>query len=223
MPAASPPGSRAARRAVALTAAALLAAAAVATADDGAPSPAPEPSEPDPAPYLESDGRVVLEVETGAPTEGVDGRAWLPSALSGAMGSALRAGPDGGPAIPPGAAPGRAPGIAIPVRFSTAGTYHVWVRAWAPDPAGDSLHLGLDGAVQPLSAHLTTKVRDRWNWFGTRISWPSARIVVDAPGEHTVNVWMREDGLHLDRIVLSTDPSAAPEGTGPPESPRSAS
>ncbi|MGD9570397.1 MAG: hypothetical protein AB7V62_00750 [Thermoleophilia bacterium] len=183
------------------------------------PSGPPEPPEPNPSPYLESGGRVVIELETGSPTApGL--REWMPSGLSGSVGSAMVAGPDGGPAIPWATAPEVAPGISVPVRFTSPGVYHVWVRAWAPNPAGDSLHVGLDGEVQALSGYLTTKVYRGWNWFRTRINYPTARIVVDTPGLHTVHVWMREDGIHLDRMVLSLSPSAAPSGLGPAASMR---
>jgi hypothetical protein len=38
-------------------------------------------------------------------------------------------------------------------------------------------------------------------------------------GYHTLHVYMREDGVAIDKIVMSMD-SAAPTGTGPVESPR---
>jgi hypothetical protein len=47
-----------------------------------------------------------------------------------------------------------------------------------------------------------------------------AAINVATAGLHTVNVWMREDGFVLDKIVLSTSSNYAPSGNGPAESPR---
>jgi RHS repeat-associated protein len=37
---------------------------------------------------------------------------------------------------------------------------------------------------------------------------------------HTLRVWAREDGVRLDRILLTTDDEYVPEGSGPPESPK---
>ena len=34
-------------------------------------------------------------------------------------------------------------------------------------------------------------------------------------GLHTLNVWMREDGFALDKLVLTTDGAYAPLGQGP--------
>jgi hypothetical protein len=47
-------------------------------------------------------------------------------------------------------------------------------------------------------------------------------LVVSTPGIHVLNVWMREDGFDLDKIVLSTNPGLnltnAAAGVGPAES-----
>ena len=49
---------------------------------------------------------------------------------------------------------------------------------------------------------------------------PSATISVPATGVRTINLWMREDGFVVDKIVLTTNASYVPSGTGPAESPR---
>jgi hypothetical protein len=46
----------------------------------------------------------------------------------------------------------------------------------------------------------------------------TAQITVDAAGQHTLNVWMREDGARLDRLILTTDPNYTPTDNGPAES-----
>ena len=43
---------------------------------------------------------------------------------------------------------------------------------------------------------------------------------IGSAGEHNITVWMREDGIHLDRILLTTDGGFVPTGGGPDESPR---
>ena len=44
-----------------------------------------------------------------------------------------------------------------------------------------------------------------------------ATINVTTLGVHTLNVWMREDGMEFDKIVLTTDINFTPSGTGPAE------
>ena len=46
-----------------------------------------------------------------------------------------------------------------------------------------------------------------------------ASFDVSSVGEHTLNLWMREDGLEVDKIVLTIDPTFVPTGYGPTESP----
>ena len=44
--------------------------------------------------------------------------------------------------------------------------------------------------------------------------------MISTPGLHTIRLWQREDGLRLDRIVLTTDSGYIPSGSGPFESNR---
>jgi len=46
------------------------------------------------------------------------------------------------------------------------------------------------------------------------------RAVVNIPttGEHTINIYGREDGVRVDKIVLTKDIDYTPTGDGPAES-----
>jgi hypothetical protein len=48
---------------------------------------------------------------------------------------------------------------------------------------------------------------------------PIATLDVATLGEHVVDVWMGEDGLLLNQILLTTDPNYDPNATPPTESP----
>ncbi len=113
------------------------------------------------------------------------------------------------------------------VNFTTPGTYYIWVRAAAdsaPGPSGnDSVSIGIDGV---LSAQLGNAFP-----IGEGLLWTNAllgagpagfaskaAIVVSTPGEHVINVWMREDGFDFDKLLLTTTASYIPTGAGPPES-----
>jgi hypothetical protein len=107
------------------------------------------------------------------------------------------------------------------VEFAGSGTYYVWVRAMAQDGAGNSLHVGLDGAESPGGQGLNLSQTDSaWHWTQATLSGTPATLQIAAPGMHTINVWMREDGLRLDRIIVTSDPNFVPNGIGPDESPR---
>lgn len=47
-----------------------------------------------------------------------------------------------------------------------------------------------------------------------------ATLTITEPGLHMLRLWQREDGLRLDRIVLTTDNNYNPTGNGPTESGR---
>ena len=91
------------------------------------------------------------------------------------------------------------------VAFDRAGTWQVWVHGFGDADASneggdDSVHVGLDGRLGGASA--MDGFPPRWSWSRSRRSGGPASVVVDAPGVHTLNVWMREDGFAFDRLVL---------------------
>ncbi len=46
-----------------------------------------------------------------------------------------------------------------------------------------------------------------------------ATVNIPSTGEHKLSLVMREDGLIVDKVVLTTNASFAPTGNGPSESP----
>ncbi|MDQ8186653.1 putative Ig domain-containing protein [Pelagicoccus sp. SDUM812002] len=120
--------------------------------------------------------------------------------------------------------------ISYVVNFDTPGTYYVWVKADATVDGGDwgsddSLHIGLNNE-QVTGAGGITGFTEGSNGWGNSETGSSARvaITVTEPGEHTINIWAREDGVAIDKLVLTTDanysPSAFNSGNGPDESAR---
>ena len=170
-------------------------------------------------PYLESDGFVVLEAERAERTAR-GGHSWEPTASpEGAAGGAVVASPNTGSNINTDVA-ASSPELAWRVRFATAGTYYVWGRVRAASDADDSFHAGLDGAPVSTAARITTGgSTSGWAWTRQTMTKTSATLAVST-GDHVVNVWMREDGLEFDRVLLTTNASYVPAGVGPPESPR---
>jgi glucose/arabinose dehydrogenase len=171
-----------------------------------------------PAPFQESGGTVVIEAEHFHTTVPRANHSWaVVGNTSASGGQVAQANPNNGANVNTGYVTG-SPELRFQVNFVTTGTYNVWLRGIGPNTDGDSCHAGIDGSG-PASA-------DRISSFGTTLGWSRstldgavATIVVSTPGLHTVNVWMREDGFILDKILLTTG-SAAPTGAGPAESPR---
>ena len=110
----------------------------------------------------------------------------------------------------------QSPELDYEINFVKTGTYYVWILAWAAGGTDDSCHVGLDGEETPLSS----------NWSGGGNNWSNdrypetgrAQFDVNTPGLHVLNIWVREDGLIVDKILLTTNPNYTPTGSGPPES-----
>lgn len=109
------------------------------------------------------------------------------------------------------------------VYFDTMGTYDVWMRGSGPDWSGKSIHVGNNGSAtasdmvfQSVGPSLTM------TWSRRRSNGGNATITVDAPGWRQVNVWCREDGTVLDRLLIQPIGSPAPTGV-PSESERAPS
>jgi hypothetical protein len=98
---------------------------------------------------------------------------------------------------------------------TTMGTYYVWLRGYAPNAAGDSVYVGLD---EQAPDSLTGFAPRTWSWANNDGQNNPVTIEITEPGVHTLHLWMREDGLRLDRILLTIDSGYNPVGSGPPES-----
>ncbi len=114
------------------------------------------------------------------------------------------------------------PRLDFQVNFVKAGTHYIWLRGYGQDGNSDSCHAGLDGEAQP-GGYRFWSFSAAYTWLNVTDGTPARRTLeVPSTGVHTVNVWMREDGCIIDKIVLTTNPDYTPIGVGPEESFRGA-
>jgi hypothetical protein len=164
-------------------------------------------------------GLVSIELENyDAKTSG-SGHAWSFVAPSGASGAgAMEATPNNGANINSGYV-ASSPRMDFPVNFVKTGVHYVWIRGIGANSTDDSLHVGLDGAAVATADRLA-RFTSSWTWSADTMDVVVAQITVSSPGVHTVNVWMREDGMVADKLVLTVSAGYTPAGTGPAESTR---
>ena len=116
------------------------------------------------------------------------------------------------------------PRLDFEATFVTAGTHYVWVRGFSPNTGGDSVHVGLNGVDLLSSRRLDDFTIRSLDWSSDIQVAPGvlqrATIEVPSAGDHTLNIWMREDGFEVDKLFLTTDPDFVPTGVGPDESVR---
>ncbi len=103
------------------------------------------------------------------------------------------------------------------VDFSQTGTYYVWVRGTGLSEADDSVHIGLNGAAVSSSDRMYGFLPS-WTWSQSTMDGPVATVTIPSIGKHTVNVWMREDGFIIDKVILlKTSSCPTCVGTAPVE------
>jgi ELWxxDGT repeat protein len=100
------------------------------------------------------------------------------------------------------------------VHFKNTGIHYVWVRGSGATGNDDSCHVGLDYQATATSDRMTGFTA-AWKWVKATSDGPVATINVQNAGGHVLNLWMREDGLVVDKILITTDPAYTPSGTGP--------
>ncbi len=142
-------------------------------------------------------------------TSGGVTRAWVPDYTPGFSGlSALRASPNTGANLGSTIADSQGPRLDFPINFTQTGSHYVWVRAYSPTSSDDRVWVGISTApatTDPTQS-LTTATNNPWEWERT------GAINVTATGVRTVSLYMREDGLKVDAIVITrlnstTDPT----------------
>lgn len=172
-------------------------------------------------PFVEQSGTVVIEAENANGTVARDGTAWqVEGALENSVGGHLAVLPNRNRFIEDGyvASAARAD---YEIVFTHPGTYYVWGRGWSEDYEENSVHIGLNGQVQDQADKLYWVYLDQWQWTGdTKDDDARATITVPSAGTHTLNMYMREDGARIDRLLLTTDGNYSPVADGPAESPR---
>jgi hypothetical protein len=113
-----------------------------------------------------------------------------------------------------------APELLYVAKIETPGTYRVWIRAMAPSRSNDSCFVGLDGKERSTREyHDFEDDPDNFLWSGNLRGGDPDLLEVEEPGLHLFSVWMKENGLLVDKILLTQDLEFTPEGLGPNESP----
>lgn len=165
----------------------------------------------------ESMGQVALEAEgftaNVARSISTSNYSWAPlSDIGGYSGAGfMEAVPNDGTTVatPP---PNVSPELQYSITFANPGTYYVWLRGYADTAETVSVYVGLNGAGP--AAQVDLPKTGAWSWSNTAAdSGVPLAVTVATAGVHTLNIWMRDAGFVLDRIVLNRNPNFSPEYT----------
>ncbi|MBU3666102.1 MAG: hypothetical protein FGM15_09555, partial [Chthoniobacterales bacterium] len=103
------------------------------------------------------------------------------------------------------------PELRYTVNFTNTGAYYVWVRGYAESAESLSVYIGLDGA-SPSAAQIDLPKTGAWSWSNAAAgSAVPVAVTVNTTGTHTLNIWMRDAGFALDKMVVTLDAGYSPE------------
>lgn len=156
--------------------------------------------------YIEVGGQVVMEAEGYTSKASGLGEDWTEVTVSGASGAAS----DNAMQILPNLAdradtPGSGPVVSYSVFIQDPDNYYVHVRAQGPNGSSDSIHVTVDG---------NTGDYDTLNLSSGGWDWDRSGSFNFSAGVHTIDIWMREAGSIIDKIVVNQS-ATNQTGTGP--------
>ncbi len=162
-----------------------------------------------------ADGLLVAEAESFQAATVRNGHYWQRVAAAGSSGSgAVQALPVDSVAYDSDFV-GNSPRLDYVGRFEQTGLHYVWVRARSLGSGSNSLHFGIDGKNPETSSSMGPfSPAGTWRWLGGT----DTPVMIDEAGLHTLNLWMKESGLIVDKLVVTADPAFVPGQPGPAES-----
>lgn len=176
----------------------------------------------DDGPFLEEAGLVVMEAENYVEKKPnlSTGDSWEIQVVddSGISTIAMQAIADDGDIVLGEYKTGNAM-MRFPISIQTLGTYYIWLRV-LPVQDGNSVFAGCENQSTRMGVGTNNASTNGWVWYGMKNERRRAFFEVREPGEKNFAVWMREDGIYIDRILITTDAGYVPEGVGPAESSR---
>ncbi|UCE46999.1 MAG: hypothetical protein JSW47_15480, partial [Phycisphaerales bacterium] len=175
--------------------------------------------------FQESDGLVVIEAEHYfSKTEGsgpAEGYAWHHFSAGRAIGEDyMQLLPAAGGCMDSNNIGDFCPKLSYAIKFSgrMPRTYYLWLKGAAKDNSSNDLHYGLDGS--PISSGSSNCISlpssSVFAWQSVCTDGTRPTVTVYMAGEHTLDLWMREGGVQIDRLLLTADPGYMP--AEPPES-----
>lgn len=160
---------------------------------------------------------IVMEAENFHVSYIRNGKSWGITNQNGAVGQMLEAGPNTGSNYNTNYT-SQSPEVQYNIDFSQNGTYYIWVRTYSPTFEDNSYHAALDSVITGTSDKMTYDTYNQWGWTNSTMDGHIATFSVPNVGENTLHLWMREDGVRIDRILLTKSSSYVPSGNGPAES-----
>jgi lysophospholipase L1-like esterase len=90
-----------------------------------------------------------------------------------------------------------------------AGTYYIWGRCFALSDTRDSFFIEVDGSPSLMRWDLE---QTYYTWLWQKVNEDNVQDFYFNVGQHTLKVVKRDEGVQLDKFLITNDPSYEPEG-----------
>jgi hypothetical protein len=146
--------------------------------------------------YIEAeDATAIVQATAGGVV-----RSWVPDSTEGFSGiSALRASPNTGAQLD-NTQLAQAPRLDFQIAFTQSGNHYVWVKTLTTRSSDNRLHIGINADPGAPGGTIRTIEQTNATWTWRRAG--SINLPTN-PGTRTVSIWMGEDGVKLDAIVVT--------------------
>lgn len=101
--------------------------------------------------------------------------------------------------------PSSSPNLSYSINFPAAGSYKVWLRGMGYNGNSDSAYVGINNTTNGAIVDLPEN---------GQLGWAAGDINVPSAGTHNVQVFAREDGFFLDKLVVNQSSTAPSGGSG---------
>ncbi len=109
------------------------------------------------------------------------------------------------------------------INFIRGGRHYFWARASRTGGGDDSYHAGIDGTILDGGTFInfeeaSSDEKQTWVWIH-HSGVAAGKCYVDVPsaGVHDFNVYIRENGFRIDKLIITPDSNYIPEDKGPDE------
>ncbi|MCL5129253.1 DUF5060 domain-containing protein [Algibacter sp. L4_22] len=108
--------------------------------------------------------------------------------------------------------------VSYKIKINTPGRYYVWASVYSNGTEDNGLHVGVNNTWPESGARMQwCKGKDKWTWSSAQrvtdnhCGTPKTIFLDLEKGESILSFSMREDGLKMDRIILTNDVNYSPK------------
>lgn len=108
------------------------------------------------------------------------------------------------------------------INFIRGGRHYFWAHATHTSGADDSFHAGIGGTILDggtfINFEESISDETEWEWIHhSGVAGGKSYVDIPSIGVHDFNVYIRESGFKIDKIIITPDSNYIPEFLGPDE------